>query len=73
MNLGGNGAVDIEILKKGNHEIEMDSANNMFLWHISNITEEGNAVLSFASEKLVFDEMFPIEIKFDETYSVINA
>ena len=33
---------------------------------------EETAVLSFASEKLSFDEMFPLEVRFDETYSLID-
>lgn len=35
--------------------------------------EEGNAVLSFASDKLSFEDMFPIEIRFEETYSLIDV
>ena len=35
--------------------------------------EEGNAVLSFASEKLQFEDLFPIDVKFDETYSLIDV
>lgn len=49
MNSGG---ADIEVIKKGNHNVEIDQANNMILWHVSNIKEEGNAVLSFASDKI---------------------
>jgi hypothetical protein len=30
-------------------------------------------VLSFASEKLVFEDIFPIDVKFDETYSLIDV
>jgi len=29
-------------------------------------------VLQFASQSLSFDEMFPIDIRFDETYSLIG-
>ena len=43
------------------------------MWLVSNITEEGNAVLSFASEKLSYEDIFPIDIKFDETYSLIDV
>jgi hypothetical protein len=35
--------------------------------------EEGNAVFSFASEKLAFEDIFPIDVKFDETYSLIDV
>ena len=71
MNLGS--GVDIDVLKKGNNQVEVDQANNMLLWHVANIREEGNAVLSFASEKIQFDEMFPFELRFDETYSLIDV
>jgi hypothetical protein len=36
------------------------------------LVDEGNAVLTFASEKLSFDDLFPIEVRFDETYSLID-
>lgn len=29
-------------------------------------------MLSFSSERLSFEELFPIDIKFDETYSLID-
>lgn len=29
--------------------------------------------MSFASERLAFEEIFPIEVRFDETYSLINV
>lgn len=35
--------------------------------------EEGSSVLSFASEKLSFEDIFPIEVKFEETYSLIDV
>jgi len=44
----------------------------MLLWHITNLMEEGSSVLSFASEKIQFDEIFPIEARFEETYSLID-
>lgn len=44
----------------------------MMLWYITDI-KEGNAVLSFSSEKVQFEDLFPIEIRFDETYSLIDA
>ena len=28
--------------------------------------------MSFASQRLQFDEMFPIEVKFEEAYSLID-
>lgn len=70
MNSGG---ADIEVIKKGNNQVEVDQGNNMILWHVANIKEAGNAVLSFASEKIQFDEMFPFEVSFDETYSLIDV
>jgi len=39
---------------------------------VQNITDEGNAVLQFASQQLAFDEIFPIDVRFDETYSLID-
>lgn len=44
----------------------------MLLWIVSNLTEEGSAVLSFASEKLAFEDIFPIDVRFEETYSLID-
>eukprot|EP00347_Sterkiella_histriomuscorum_P011230 403373247 len=73
LNMGGDKAVDIEVVKKGkNSNLEQDQANNMLLWVVSNLVEEGSAVLSFASEKLAFEEIFPIDIRFEETYSLIE-
>ena len=34
--------------------------------------KDGSAVLSFSSEKLAFEDLFPIDVKFDETYSLID-
>lgn len=42
------------------------------MWHVKNLIEDGSAVLSFSSEKLSFEDLFPIDIKFDETYSLIE-
>jgi hypothetical protein len=44
----------------------------MLLWHVQNLAEEGSAVLQFASSALSFDDMFPIDVRFDETYSLID-
>ncbi len=72
LNLGDR-PVDIEIQKSQGAQVEQDQANNQLLWHVQNLMEEGgNAVLQFASQQLVFDEMFPIEVRFDETYSLID-
>ena len=43
MNLGG--AVDIDVVKKGNHEIDQDHNSNQLLWHVTDLLNEGNAVL----------------------------
>lgn len=72
LNLGSR-PVDIEIYKSAGATIEQDQENNRLLWHVQNITEEGNAVLQFGSQHLVFDEMFPVEIRFEETYSLIDV
>ena len=63
--------VDIELLKT-NLNIETDSVNNTLIWHVPNIHEEESAVLSFASKALVFDDMFPLDVKFNEQYSLID-
>ena len=71
MNTGA--GVDIDILKKGNNQVEIDQGSNVILWHVENLVEEETAVLSFSSEKIQFDDMFPLEVRFDETYSLIDA
>lgn len=71
--MGGDKAVDIDILKKSkNSGLEQDGQNNMLLWVVTNLIEEGSAMLSFASERLAFDEIFPIDVRFEETYSLID-
>ena len=52
--------------------MEQDQENNLLMWHVQTITDEGTAVLQFASQQLSFDDLFPIEVKFDETYSLID-
>ena len=72
LNLGDR-AVDIEIQKSQGATVAQNQQNNQLLWHVDNLLEEGgNAVLQFASQQLQFDDMFPIEISFDETYSLID-
>jgi hypothetical protein len=72
LNIGDAGTeVDIELLKT-NVNIETDTVNNTLLWHVPNIHEQESAVLSFASKALVFDEMFPLNVKFMEQYSLID-
>jgi hypothetical protein len=44
----------------------------MLLWHVANIHDEESAVLSFSSKNLVFEDMFPLDIKFQEDYSLID-
>jgi hypothetical protein len=44
----------------------------MLLWHVADIHDEESAVLSFSSKNLVFDDMFPLDIKFHEDYSLID-
>ncbi|CDW88783.1 coatomer subunit delta [Stylonychia lemnae] len=69
----GNRDTDIEVLKIAkNQQLEQDQKNDMLLWHVSNLMEEGSSVLSFASEKIQFEEIFPIEVRFEETYSLID-
>ena len=66
----GERAVDIEILKKGENTVEQDQEKNLMLWIVNRL--EGSAVLSFASDKLQFEDIFPIDVKFEETYSLID-
>jgi hypothetical protein len=44
----------------------------VLVWQIADILEEGSSVLSFSSEKLSFDDIFPLDVRFDETYSLID-
>ena len=71
LNMGDN-AVDIEVQKAAGASVEQDEAQNQLLWHVANVTEAGSAVLQFASQALRFDDLFPIDIRFDETYSLIG-
>ena len=65
--------MDIEVVKSSpNGQFEQDSGNEVVFWHVSNLQEEGSAVFSFSSDKNVEDNMFPLSISFDETYSIIN-
>ena len=68
----GDRAVDIEIQKAAGVQVEQDQDTNQLLWHVPNLIETGSAVLQFASQALAFDDMFPIDIRFDETYSFIG-
>lgn len=72
LNLGEGGA-DIEVQKCQASTVEQDDNNNQLLWHVANIHEEGSAVLQFASSRLHFDSLFPLEARFDETYSLIDV
>jgi hypothetical protein len=63
--------VDVELLKQ-NVNIETDAVNNILLWHVPNLHENESAVLSFASKALDFEGMFPLNITFNEQYSVID-
>lgn len=39
---------------------------------MSNLHENESAVLSFASKALNFDDMFPLDVRFHEQYSLID-
>ena len=72
LNMGDAGQeVDIELLKQ-DVNIEQRAASNTLLWHVPNLHENESAVLSFASKALVFDDMFPLDVKFSEQYSLID-
>ena len=51
---------------------EKDEANAMLLWHVSRLHESESAVLSFASKAITFDDIFPLDVRFSENYSVID-
>jgi tRNA(Ser,Leu) C12 N-acetylase TAN1 len=69
----GDKPVDIEMLKKGSTaQIEQDQENNMLLWHVGDLPQETSSILQIASERLSFEDIFPIEVRFEETYSLIN-
>ena len=69
----GDRAVDISVQKTSqNSAVEQDQANNMLLWVVSNLHQEESATLTFASEKLSFEDIFPIDVRFEETYSIID-
>ena len=63
--------VDIELLKQ-DVNIEQRAASNTLLWHVPNLHETSSAVLNFASKALVFDDMFPLEVNFNESYSLVD-
>jgi len=52
--------------------VEKDALNNQLIWSIMNLEEEETAVLSFTSQSLLFEDIFPIEVKFTENYSLVN-
>lgn len=64
------GSADIEIQKAAGAQVEQQG--EQLLWHVINLHEEGSAVLQFASQQLQFDDLFPLEVSFDETYSLID-
>lgn len=63
--------VDFE-LQKSDVNVEQDNTNNMLLWHVPNLHDSESAVLSFASKSLSFDDMFPLDVRFHEQYSLID-
>ena len=52
--------------------IERDSANNQLVWHVANLHQSESAVLTFASKGLSYDDMFPLDVSFNEQYSLID-
>lgn len=59
----GDSLSDVELLKQ-DVNTEQDAANSMLFWHVSNLHDCESAVLSFASQSLSFDDLFPLEVKF---------
>lgn len=69
----GDRAVDINVQKTSpNSSVEQDAANNMLLWQVANLHQDESATLTFSSEKLSFEDIFPIDVRFEETYSIIE-
>lgn len=67
----GDSLADAELLKQ-DVNVEKDAANNMLYWHVANLHDSDSAVLSFSSQSLSYEEMFPLEVKFQEQYSLID-
>ena len=67
----GDSLSDVELMKQ-DVNTEQDAANSMLYWHVSNLHESESAVLTFASQSLAFDDLFPLEVKFQENYSLID-
>lgn len=68
----GDALADCELVKQ-DVNVEKDAANNMLYWHVANLHDCESAVLSFtAGSNLSFEDMFPLEVKFQEQYSVID-
>ena len=67
----GESLSDVELMKQ-DVNTEQDAANSMLYWHVSNLHESESAVLAFASQSLAFDDLFPLEVKFQENYSLID-
>ena len=55
-----------ELLKQA----KIENANNELIWHVENLQENESAVLSL--QNISFDDMFPLDIKFTEDYSLIG-
>lgn len=62
---------DVEVTN-GDANYEKDEANAMLLWHVPRLHESESAVLSFASKAITFDDIFPLDVRFSENYSVID-
>ncbi len=63
------GDSQLEIQKKSG---TLEHSGEVMLWHVDSIADEGSAVLSFSSPDFDYDSMFPVELKFEEAYSLLD-
>jgi hypothetical protein len=64
--------IDLEPVKKDHGHFSLDSETNILYWTVGQLAEGDQAVFSFASEQLDFEGMFPLDVKFEETYSILD-
>lgn len=67
-----NGPVDLEPVKRDHGSFSLDQQTHVLYWTVGALKEGDQAVFSFASEALDFEGMFPIEVKFEETHSILG-
>lgn len=60
------GDIQPELLKPAN----IENGSGELIWHVDNLQENESAVLSL--QNIGYEDMFPLDIKFTEDYSVIG-